>query len=171
MVLVKELNAGAAMRTIAVATVACGALLALPGGCGGPSVTSTRIRGPDGKDNWVSIECKDSPTGCLQRAGEACPNGYEIAGAGAGYHNEPNRAANVAEGMNAGMQGRAPQHYSDSVYRAAMLIQCHGEPAPAAQPEPRTCMDSNECDRGDTCHFEADAGFTSTGRCVQRIER
>jgi hypothetical protein len=45
----------------------------------GPSVTSTCIRGPDGQDNWIAIECKSAQLACVAEAGRVCPNGYDVA--------------------------------------------------------------------------------------------
>jgi hypothetical protein len=50
--------------------------------CGGPLVTSTQFRGPDGSPNWWGIECRRHPSLCWREAGTVCPNGYTVKGGG-----------------------------------------------------------------------------------------
>ena len=48
---------------------------ALFAGC---AADATPVRGPDGQ-TWLSITCRRSQTECYEKAGEECPNGYEVA--------------------------------------------------------------------------------------------
>ena len=42
-------------------------------------VESSRIRGPDGRNDWLLISCHGSHSACLESAGDECPHGYIIA--------------------------------------------------------------------------------------------
>jgi hypothetical protein len=120
--------------------------------CGGPSVTSTRIRGPDGTDNWVAITCPGSQMACYARAGEVCPAGYEQA------------SSSLARGnVSGGVASSSSAHAFDG----EMLIRCRGTPvvpvAPVA-PHRRECRDDVECETGERC-VPAPGSPVERGRC------
>lgn len=43
------------------------------------SATATRARGPDGRDDWWHISCRDSHEACNDKAKAVCENGFEVA--------------------------------------------------------------------------------------------
>ena len=57
------------MRTLSL-TVAC-----LVAAC----ASAEQVRGPDGTMNWYSIDCRRSQSYCEEKAGEVCPQGYDVA--------------------------------------------------------------------------------------------
>jgi len=120
-------------------------LLALPTvaalACGGPAVTSRRIRGPDGHNNWVTIACPGAQASCTARASEVCPGGYDVT----------DSAGHVVPESNITLDGQ-------------MLVKCHGAVAAPARLQ-RECMGDESCDLGVKCLFAADAGITDVGHC------
>ena len=54
------------IAVLALGVVSCGASV-------------TRVRGPDGSDDWLVITCHGSNADCYQAAGEECPDGYQVA--------------------------------------------------------------------------------------------
>jgi hypothetical protein len=110
----------------------------------GPAVSSTQVRGPDGVTNWLAIECHD-PMRCFQRAGEACPTGYDVAD----------------------QRGRVTP--ARDVYARELLVHCHGDVAATAVGY-RDCVGSESCNSGDQCMFTK-TGFGDLGRCVSARTR
>lgn len=128
------------------------------------TVQSARVRGPDGEDNWVAITCKGSQMRCVQRAGEACPRGYVVAGR---LGREGFEAGGFASGGNSGGVAMARAR---STYDGEMLVKCKGAPSeePAAPTRFRECMSDEGCDTGDECLFADSDSFSSHGRCRPR---
>jgi hypothetical protein len=48
-------------------------------GVGCSSASAKPVNGPDGEPGWYMIKCEDDRANCIEKAGEACPRGYDIA--------------------------------------------------------------------------------------------
>ena len=116
-----------------------------------PPVTATVIRGPDGTDNWVAIECQSAQLACTAEAGRVCPNGYDTAGE-MGHEGQASSSTAYANGYGGFAVSR-----SQTTYAGEMLIHCHGAPVVGpggtaeAPPPPRRCFDDNDCRVGEQC--------------------
>jgi hypothetical protein len=56
-------------------------LVLLVTSCGGALShwsSRTPVHGQDGEDDWWAIRCHRDDQGCLDQAGWACPDGYDI---------------------------------------------------------------------------------------------
>jgi len=60
------------MRTVAL--ISCGMVLFVLGGCG---ITPTKFNGPNGRTAY-SMRCGNNLDACYEKAGELCPDGYDI---------------------------------------------------------------------------------------------
>jgi len=138
---------------IAVTLVACG---------GGPAVSSWRVRGPDGKNNWVAITCRGLQMRCIQRAGEACPGGYHV-------DDERGHEEQESSGF-ASFNGGYAVSRSARTYHGELLVQCKGAPAAAADDasDHRECLGDASCDTGDYCAFAPHSGPFDKGHCQPR---
>ncbi|MDB5219799.1 MAG: hypothetical protein JWO86_7726 [Myxococcaceae bacterium] len=132
------------------------AIAALIVACG-PAVNSQQVRGPDGTTDWLSIQCDDLQANCVQRAGEACPSGYDIADSRG--HNNTGSASYAVVGPDGATAGTS----SRSKYEGEMLVKCHGEMSPSARGY-RDCIGDASCNTGDKCIFTTGAG-RDLGRC------
>jgi len=126
-------------RSFVAASLVLASVAALA--CGEPAVSSRRIRGPDGHNNWVSITCREAQASCEARASEVCPGGYDVT----------DSAGHVVSRSNITLDGQ-------------MLVKCHGAAKTPARLQ-RECMGDETCDLGVKCIFAADAGFTDVGHC------
>jgi hypothetical protein len=138
--------------TIAVPLTIVAALAAC-----GPAVSSTLVRGPDGKDNWVAITCKDSQGACFAEAGRVCPGGYDLA------DSEGHVGQSSSSYAQADSHGSVAMSRSRTTYTGEVLVHCHGKVGPAVG---RECMSDSSCDTGVECVFSADAGLTDVGHCA-----
>ena len=98
-----------------------------------PHASSRAIRGPDGA-TWYAIRCGGDPTVCYERAGNACPGGYDVADQGS------QAGANVAT--------IGSSVFVRPTFAGQMLVKCHGAASPSATA--RECRDDNDCYPG-TC--------------------
>lgn len=60
--------------------LALAALLLVPtllSGCA--DARSARVRGPDERDSWLEVTCRQQQRNCYDEAAQRCPMGYEVA--------------------------------------------------------------------------------------------
>lgn len=121
-----------------------------------PAVTARKVRGPDGERDWVAITCKGQQGLCIERAGEVCPRGYDIAGE---RGHDGQRTVVVSE------QGTFRAAIVPA-YDGELLVKCHGAPAwwMSNPTRFRTCFHAESCDAGDECSY-ADDPDAKYGRC------
>ncbi len=99
---------------------------------------------------------------CVQRAGESCPNGYDVA---ATYGHE-GQASQGSYGAN--RYFAAAQTSSVHTYDGELLVKCRGAVAVDADADGldprrfRHCLADESCDTGDHCVF---ARKGEMGRC------
>ncbi len=125
-------------------------------------MSSARVRGPDGETNWIAITCKGAQMLCVQRAGEACPHGYEAA-TSLGHEGQ---ASSFSYGANKYVA--TAQASSVHTYDGELLVKCRGTPAVDADGDGldprrfRQCLADESCDTGDHCEITQKGDL---GRC------
>lgn len=114
----------------------------------GPHISSRAIRGPDGQ-TWYAIRCGGDPTVCYERAGEACPGGYDVA-------DQSSQAGTNVANFGGSIFVRP-------TFAGQMLVKCHGVAAPSATA--RQCRDDNDCAPG--CCVPAGGLHVCEERCPE----
>jgi len=104
---------------------------------------------------------------CVQRAGESCPHGYDVADS-LGHEGQASQASATSTRYVA-----VANASSVHTYDGELLVKCHGAPSADAEGDGlnsrrfRECMGDESCDTGDHCVFTKQ-GFGETGRCRAR---
>jgi hypothetical protein len=157
---------------LAVLALAASSLAACGGGAPPPpAVSSARVTGPDGQNNWIAIVCKGAQMRCVQRAGEECPKGYTIAEQHAheGQSSASSASASGTSTQFGGSFGARGESSSWHTYTGELLVKCKTTDIPPGDPRrSRECMSNVECVEGDECVFPAGAAWDTPGRCAPR---
>ena len=79
--------------------------------------SATPLKGPDGQPGWFYVWCKGEKKNCDEKAGEVCPQGYEL--------------IDMSENSGTTFEGYKSAYVTRS-YRGYMQIKCYG-PQPRSQ--------------------------------------